>query len=151
MTAEFDHVEISGELDKGCFVGKVGMKPGYSGGVGRRGELKTASMNNSREKQKNEGKQRNKAMGREGESRAARVHPPCCIYVNRVLRNSTKQMWWYKAAARLETRYFNTRVTAELVRADEHAGDRTGWCRREVVTTGAGPGYAAFCVVEEKI
>lgn len=62
MTTEFDHVEVPGEFGKDCFVGEVGVKPGCSGDMGRRGDVETASMNNSKERQKNEGKQRNEAV-----------------------------------------------------------------------------------------
>lgn len=31
MTSELDHMEVNGDLDKDCFIGKVGLKAEYSG------------------------------------------------------------------------------------------------------------------------
>lgn len=83
------------------------------------GRIEIASMNNPREKQKNEGKQRNKATGREVKAGL----PECTsmfIYINAVLGSCAVQR------ACPETRHFNIWETPELVRADEQAGEKTG-------------------------
>lgn len=73
------------------------------------GEVETANRNHSKEKQKNEEKQGNRGQA-EAEMRSG---APGCV-----CRRHPRQ--WYNAGAVLQTRYFNTLVTPELLTANQN-------------------------------
>lgn len=45
MTSEFDHMEVTGDPDKDRFIGKVGLKAGYSGEFGKKKERENGRYN----------------------------------------------------------------------------------------------------------
>lgn len=89
MTPGFDHTEVPGELDQGCFVGEVGMQPVQWGCGKKRGSGNSKSEQLYRKTEKL--RKTEKSGMRRDEGKASRMPPPCCIYVNGVLRNVMKK------------------------------------------------------------